>query len=522
MIRARILTVGVVSLVFYGAAAMAQHPTPKPPSTPSVASESPAAQSALEAVPESPLAAALRKAIASLPEDGSDEERNEHAALASFYEARRFAPLWIENGALTSKAAAVAAEIKDAGAWGLNPADFPLPEMKTQDSESAAAGEAMFAKAVLKYARYARGGRIIAPAELLNTNLDRRPQLVPPKDVLDGIASAGDAGAYLKGLNPQHPQFERLREKYIAAVADRKPEAKRLLANMEMWRWMAADMGDVHVLANVPEFMLRLVKNGTVIYTERIVVGEIGKQTSIFSRPLKHIVFRPMWRVPESIKVRELWPSLKRGGGLMRQYGLELETKDGQPLDWRTMDWSKEDIRDYEVVQPPGRKSVLGVVKFSFPSQHTIYMHDTPDRWMFNAAQRTLSHGCLRVQNPVRLAELILAEDKGWDAVKIADLIKDGPLNNEVAIDKKIRIHIVYFTAWVDDTGKLSLWKDIYGHEKRVSLALAGKWSEIDKGKDHLAPPEPLPPSAARIAETKPADEDTMVDPLANAIGGRF
>ena len=236
----------------------------------------------------------------------------------------------------------------------------------------------------------------------------------------------------------------------------------------------------LHVLANVPEFMLRLVKNGTVIHTERIVVGEIGKQTSIFSRPLKHIVFRPMWRVPESIKVRELWPSLKRGGGLMRQYGLELETKDGQPLDWRTMDWSKEDIRDYEVVQPPGRKSVLGVVKFSFPSQHTIYMHDTPDRWMFNAAQRTLSHGCLRVRNPVRLAELILAEDKGWDAAKIADLIKDGPLNNEVAIDKMIRIHIVYFTAWVDDAGKLSLWKDIYGHEKRVSLAL-GRQVERDR-----------------------------------------
>ncbi len=131
----------------------------------------------------------------------------------------------------------------------------------------------------------------------------------------------------------------------------------------------------------------------------------------------------------------------------MRQYGLEVETKDGKPLDYRTMDWPKTDIRNYEVVQPPGRKSVLGVVKFSFPSQHTIFMHDTPDKWMFNSAQRTLSHGCLGLRNPVRMAELILAEDKGWDAGKIAELIRSGPLNNEVVMDKKIRMHIYLLHA---------------------------------------------------------------------------
>jgi murein L,D-transpeptidase YcbB/YkuD len=266
--------------------------------------------------------------------------------------------------------------------------------------------------------------------------------------------------------------------------------------------------------------MLRMYENGEVIHTERIVAGEVGKQTTIFSRPLKNIVFRPMWRVPESIKVRELWPSLKRGGGLMRQHGLEVETKDGRRLNWRTMDWFKEDIRNYEVIQPPGPKSVLGVVKYSFPSQHTIFMHDTPDKWMFNNRQRTLSHGCLRLRNPVRLAELVLARDKGWDSAKIADLIRSGPLNNEVVIDKKIRMHLVYFTAWVDDGGSLKTFPDIYGHEKRVSLALEGKWNAIDKGRDHLAPVEPVETSAGPRTPQQKQKETAFDDFLGGVFGG--
>lgn len=107
---------------------------------------------------------------------------------------------------------------------------------------------------------------------------------------------------------------------------------------------------------------------------------------------------------------------------------------------------------------PAGRKSVMGVIKFSFPSQHTIFMHDTPDKWMFNSQQRTLSHGCLRLRNPLSVAEILLKEDKGWDADKVQDLARNGPMNNEVAMDKRVRMHIAYFTAWVDEDGKLKTY----------------------------------------------------------------
>ena len=487
--------------------------------------------------PSDPIAAALQKKISGLPAEGSDEEIKERSALAELYSVRSFAPLWVTSKGPTEKGAGAVLEIKSADAWGLEASAFTLPEIGAQSEgasdvppDAAADAELTLSLAVLKYARFARGGRIMKPVEDLNSHLDRVPQLIEPKEVMDGAVAASDMAAYLRGLHPQQPQFELLRQKYLESrgglqeggkLGPMKADSKKLLANMEMWRWMWPNMGDLYVLANVPEFMLHVVKDGKVVFTEKIVAGEVGKQTSIFTRTLKHIVFRPKWRVPESIKVKELWPSLLRGGGLMKQYGLEVETKDGKPRDWRTMDWANEDIRNYEVLQAPGRKSVLGVVKFSFPSQHTIYMHDTPDRYMFAASQRTLSHGCLRLRNPVKLAELLLSEDKGWSATKIDDLIKNGPLNNEIAIERKIPMHLAYFTAWVDEQGKLATYRDVYGHEKRVTQALEGKWDQIAKGPDHLAPVEPDKSAPARVAQTKPKQE-SVFDALSSAIGGGF
>ena len=298
--------------------------------------------------------------------------------------------------------------------------------------------------------------------------------------------------------------------------------AERLAANMEQWRWMWNNMGDLYVLANVPEFMLHVYKFGERIHSERIVAGEIGRQTSIFSRPLRDITFRPMWRVPESIKVYELWPNLRRGGSMFRRYGLKLETKDGKRLNYRKIDWWKNDIRNYEVVQPPGRKSVMGVVKFSFPSQHTIFMHDTPDKYMFKHRQRTLSHGCLRVRKPVKLAEILLAEDKGWSAQKIKQLIRSGPNSNQIMIDREIPIHIVYFTAWVDKTGNAKAYRDVYGHEKRIRLALRGKWKSIKKGRDHLAPVKPSFSKKHRVAKKRRKRNRTPSDHVNAALGTLF
>lgn len=530
MNRSSLLVLGLLPVLVPASVSSAE-PAPAPEASVESARPEPPASIATgaPALPEDSAAAALRRMITALPTDGTDEERREYTAVSAFYAARGDAPLWFANGGSTAGATAATAEIKNAGAWGLEAGDFPVPDSGAAAHrdpglapEALAAGELKITLAVLKYARYARGGRIIHPAGDLNSHLDRRPQFIDPRTALDEIAAAEDTAAYLRQLHPQHPQFERLRQKYLAATAQGKAaDAKKFLANMEQWRWMWRDMGDLYVVANVPEFMLHVVKNGEVIHSERIVAGETGKQTSIFSRTLKHIVLRPKWRVPASIKAREIYPSLLRGGNMMAKYGLQLETKDGQPLDYRSVDWRKADIREYEVTQPPGRGSALGLVKFSFPSQHTIYMHDTPDKYMFNAAQRTLTHGCLRVRNPMKLAEILLNEDKGWDRARIDELSKSGPLNNEVAIERKIPIHITYFTAWVADDGSVRSFRDVYGHEQRIKLALDKKWDKIAKGRDHLAPVELLRSEPARVSRAKPREESTG-DLIGAALRGGF
>jgi murein L,D-transpeptidase YcbB/YkuD len=493
-----------------------------------------APQSGFNGGPEAAIAAALRgllddkaremlggPAAQSMDKTRRDAERevlaDEHAALSRFYAARKDAPIWVGPDGKTGKAEALLAAIADGAAYGLDPeliprpATIPLPQradadqsIKISDGTSAnrpgppelATIELTLSRAALVYARYARGGRILKPAEMLNSNLDRKPQLLSPIIVLAELSETNDVASTLAKFHPVHPQFEKLRQAFLQETdGDGKgrlsTKAKRLRANMEFWRWMWDDLGELYVFNNIPEFMQTVVRGGEVVRREKIVVGEIGKQSSVFSRPLKEVVLRPRWRVPESIMVHELWPSLRRGGGLMRQHGLEISTKSGQPRDWRQIDWTKDDIRNYHVWQPPGRGSALGFVKFSFPSQHTIFMHDTPDKWMFNRGQRTLSHGCLRLKNPMELTEIVLQHDRGWDRAKIKQLIKSGPLDNNVEIKRHIPIHLAYFTAWVDDDGEVRFFRDIYGHEKRVRQALDGDWKLINKGRNHLAKPIP-------------------------------
>ena len=262
--------------------------------------------------------------------------------------------------------------------------------------------------------------------------------------------------------------------------------AQKILINMERWRWMPSDLGAFYVIDNVPEFTTRVVKDGAVVHAEKIIVGKIDHQTPVFSADMQMIVFHPEWGVPDGIKVNEIAPSLRRSSGdgfsffggneqprILRQHNLRV-SYNGHPVDASKIDWSKVDIRRYQFIQPAGGQNVLGVVKFRFPNKHDVYMHDTPQRELFKMSRPALSHGCMRVQNPRRLAEILLAEDKGWSAAHVGGLIASGR-NNEVRLTKPIPVHVTYFTASVDDAGKLRTFDDLYGHDSRIASALEGK-----------------------------------------------
>lgn len=290
---------------------------------------------------------------------------------------------------------------------------------------------------------------------------------------------------------------------------DDRPTEAMLLANMEQWRWMPDDLGAKHVEVNIPEFMVRVMKDNAVLHSERVVTGKAETQTPIFSDKMRTIVFNPSWIVPHSIMINELLPKLRAGGNPIARQGLEIKRND-RLVNAMDVNWNRSDIRLYHIYQPPGPSNVLGVVKFLFPNKHAVYLHDTPSKSLFNENVRTFSHGCVRVRNPVQLAEVILAEDKNWDSHKVKDLIARGPGDNDIALDTPMPVHITYFTAWVEDDGTVKTFQDVYGHEKRITLALEGRWNEIVKNRDHLLPPEVSKVTASRDSEW--ADPDGWSD----------
>ncbi len=511
--------------------------TPAPTTTPAAVAPAPVAA----APAASPVAAAVVEQAAKL-QRAKSVDKGDLAAIATYYAVAEIQPVWTGAQGFTAKATAAMREIAAADDWGLKASDYELPAALPAGADTAAMAEAelKLALAVLEYARHARGGRM-DPTDL-SFNIDRKPSLLDPLKVLADAASAGEVDGYLRKLHPQHPQFELLRQKYLeakrapvaapaAAPVEASPQAKsktakqpkpareeaklatRILYNMEMWRWMPEDLGAVYVNSNIPEFMMRVVKSGKVIHEERIITGKVENQTPIFSEMMEHIVFHPFWGVPDSIKVKEIWPSLAGGGSVLERHGLRIQ-KGGRDIDPSSVNWSSTDIRQFHVYQPPGGSNVLGVVKFMFPNKHQVYMHDTPTKDLFNSTQRTFSHGCMRVRNPVRLAEVLLENDKGWDAGRVGALAKGGPQNNHVYMDKKIPVHVTYFTAVVGADGNLKMFPDVYGHEPKIQMGLDGKAHLIVKKKPSLTPPDVV----TRLAETK--QSGPLASWMKNFFGG--
>lgn len=252
----------------------------------------------------------------------------------------------------------------------------------------------------------------------------------------------------------------------------------RILVNMERWRWLPDDMGGgagIYVWANIPEFRVRIVKNGEIAFTERAIVGKPGKQTPVFSDAMEWIEFHPTWYVPNSIKVEDIAPSLRRPASkVVERYHLKI---DCGPLgrDWRTIDWETTDIRKCSVSQPPGERSVMGYFKFKFPNAHAVYMHDTPAKRLFKSAIRAYSHGCVRIQNPRRMAEVLLAHDKGLTASRIDTILKGPRRLHKEELTRHVPVHMTYFTNIFDKDGALRTLADLYGHDRRLAQLLRGK-----------------------------------------------
>jgi len=259
-------------------------------------------------------------------------------------------------------------------------------------------------------------------------------------------------------------------------------QIRAILINMERWRWLPHDLGEFYVTVNIPEFMLRVVDDDGPVYTTRVIVGKPNTPTPIFSDEMQTVVFGPYWNVPTSIKVAEIRPYLRqeaggwffRGGGwntsVLRRHGLRVRYG-ARELDPASIDWNRVDIRNLHLYQPPGPGNVLGKVKFMFPNKHDVYMHDTPQKYLFAHKVRAESHGCMRVQDPDRLAAILMKRDKGWSRARTFSALETG-YDHQVPLRQKIPVHVTYFTLKVNADGSISTYRDLYGHDARMAGAL--------------------------------------------------
>ncbi|HMK42452.1 MAG TPA: L,D-transpeptidase family protein [Methyloceanibacter sp.] len=472
------------------AATPGAEPEPTTPDNASAPSPDAAATppSATGEKPADPIILAIRAKLAD-PATRKGVASDDLAALQSFYAERTDAPLWITGMGFSARAQAVIAEIEKADDWGL-PSDafeLPPPADLPANVEAQASDEVKLDLAILKYARFARGGRL-SPLRV-SILLDQKPDLRKPKTVLDEIGESTAPDAYLRSLHPRHEQFEHLRQALLKARAKGKkgvdgPEVQRIIINMERWRWMPADLGTYHVEDNIPEFMGRVVKSGKTVYATKVVVGLPKYATPIFSADMRSIVFNPDWTVPETIILEDLEPALKGSGSgpdlsILQAHELNVSFQ-GKPVDPAKVDWERANVMQYTFTQPPGPDNVLGKLKFNFPNRHAIYMHDTIQPEVFDETVRMASHGCIRVFQPARLATFLLAEDKGWSDQQVKDMLVKGN-NSVISLSHKIPVHVTYFTVTADEKGKTQSFTDVYGLDAKMASALFGKAAKIDE-----------------------------------------
>ena len=459
--------------------------------------------------------------------------KREREAIAAFYAARGHAPLWFDttDWAPAAKSALTRLEHADEDGLALK---LALPTLSGGTNGERAAAEIALSLAVVTYGRQASGARIdpqtidklitekpdvAEPARILSTvaaagdadaalrsfnptqsgYLALREKLAEvrrekPRSI-DRVASGPTLKPGMKdprvpvirarfGLDPQPmgetpepllydtrvasavadfqrghglPANGQLTARTVLALSGGDPvrlEAE-IIANMERWRWRARGEAPERIEVNIPDFSVRVMRGNAEFYSARVIVGKPTTRTPVFSNRMQFVEVNPYWNVPDSIIRKEMMPKLAEDPTYLERAGYQVSTAPNGRM---------------VVRQPPGARNALGDVKFMFPNEHAVYLHDTPTRKLFANDMRAYSHGCVRLDQPFKFAEVVLGAENGWTQERARSLV--GGKNQTIHLPRPIDIHIGYYTAFVDGEGKLQLRDDIYGYSRKVRVAL--------------------------------------------------
>jgi murein L,D-transpeptidase YcbB/YkuD len=403
--------------------------------------------------------------------------KSERAAAIAFYQNRNLAPLWLDQGVVNARAEAVIAHMKSADGDGLEPADYKAPNFAGLSPDALAEAELKLTHTVLTYARHLQAGRF--PYTRVSRNIEL-PQTAPePADILTTLAAAADAGKALDRFTPQQEPYRKLKGA-LAELRSKGGAAKgqidTIVANMERWRWYPRDLGNAHVQVNLPDFTLKVMHNGQQAWTTRIVIGKPSMPTPLLSETMKYITVNPTWHVPQSIVQNEYLPALAQDPTVLERMGLRVSYNGSQ----------------VEITQPPGEGNALGRLRFNFPNRFSVYHHDTPDKHYFAESFRAFSHGCMRVQDPAKYAEVLLniaRPREHWTAERIKGMF--GGAEQDIQLQPTpVWVHLTYQTAFVDSAGKLQTRRDLYNLDSRTLNAIKSERGTVEPASERKREPE--------------------------------
>jgi len=350
--------------------------------------------------------------------------------------------------------------IEGVGTEGLDPADYDLDALKL----AAQAGmseelDALASKNFVWLVEDIRDGRTPMEAREQWFVVDPDRDRYRTRDLLAKVSETGDVADVLGDIMPVHADYAALREELAATPEDNIERRKLIRANMDRWRWLARDLGTIHLITNVPEYQLRL-RAGAKTFLYKTIVGKPGRTaTPQLAEEVSGVVFNPTWTVPQSIvKGEGLGERVLNNPAWAKQKGYKA-TK-GQN-GWIT------------VVQQPGPTNSLGRMKLEMPNPHAIFFHDTPTRWMFGKDMRALSHGCIRTEKALQVAMTVAILGKGASKEEVIEIATSGKYTKVMLPEeKRIPAYITYFTMGTNTEGELTTFKDIYDRDAPVLASL--------------------------------------------------
>jgi murein L,D-transpeptidase YcbB/YkuD len=250
---------------------------------------------------------------------------------------------------------------------------------------------------------------------------------------------------------------------------------QQLRVNLERGRWVLHNLESTFLVVNAAGYHSYYVKDGQVMWQGRAQVGRPYRQTPTFKSEITYLVFNPTWTVPPTILAQDYLPFLKRDPSYARRKGLKVIDRAGRAVDPRQVDWARYSASHlpYLLRQDPGPRNALGRVKFIFPNAHAVYLHDTPDQQLFDRSERAFSSGCIRVENALELARLLLNDEAQWHRQAI-DKVVESKKTRTVFLPEPIPVLLLYWTAWVGSDARVNFRHDLYGRDELVRKGLAG------------------------------------------------